>query len=161
MIHNNNNNNNNNNINDNNINNIKLNNHDTYVYYIDSLFESEQIVKLSPVLCDKSNVIYSSLSTNLFTNGIKDGIFEVNRFFRINKNEDITNSTFIATIITSKGVLTFNFSGFLLTQNLLFVKGQTFTSFATYKSGDYANYINVRISISFSDDLFRVITISY
>jgi len=160
MTHNNNHTDNNNN-NNNNIDNIKLNNHDTYVYYTKNLFESEQIVKLSPVIKDKSLVTYSSFSTDLFTNGIKDGIFEVNRFFRFLKNQDIKISTFIATIITSRGTLTINYAGFLLTDSGLYVKGQNFTTFATYKSGEYANYINVKVSIDVSDDTFRVVTISY
>ena len=145
----------------NNIDNLVFQNHDTYVYYSRPLLISEHRVNVPPVNQDLDNVYYSSYITDLFVNGNIDGTYKVNRFTRQNLNDNLSNVTFIGTITTSKGTLVINYAGNIITSNNLYVLGQNFTTFATYKGGIYSQYINVKVSIDVSHNDYRVVTISY
>ena len=144
----------------NNINTLTFDNHDTYVYYVDELLKSPQQVILTPTNTeDTDTVTYRSLETNLFTNGIKNGIIKANTFDRYNLNQNITINSTIVTIVTSDGILMFNYATEKNSSN--FTKtGKQMKTLATYKSGKYANYLNVEIQIDFEDG-YRIVTISY
>ena len=145
----------------NNIDNMVFTNHETYFYYSKPLLLSEHAIKLPPVFNDPDNVTYSSFSTPIYNNEKPCGTYKVNRFLRdqIIDNESIT--TFIGTFITPKGTLVINYAANLVTSNQLYVVGQNFVTYATYKSGDYAKYLYVKVSIDVSENNFRVVTISY
>jgi len=67
----------------NSINTLTFENHDTYVYYVDELLKSRQIVELTPTNPeDIDTVIYRSNEINLFTNGVNNGIIKFNDFIR-------------------------------------------------------------------------------
>ena len=144
----------------NNINTLTFDNHDTYVYYVDELLKSTQRVTLTPTNPEDTDTVrYTSTETNLYTNGIKNGIIKINDFRRRNLNQNSTSGTAIATIITSDGILMYdsaterNSSGVTTT-------GKQIKTLATYKSGKYANYLNVEIQID-TEDTYRILTISY
>jgi len=147
----------------NNIDNLVFQNHDTYVYYSGPLLASEHRVSLPNVYPnpDPDTVFYSSYITDIYTNGIKDGTFKVNRFTRQDANDPISTLTFIGTLSTPKGVLVFNYAGDIIAVNNLYVIGQNFTSYATYKGGEYGKYLNVKVNIDASYNDYRVVTVSY
>ncbi len=145
----------------NNINTLTFENHDTYIYYVDELLKSKQQVELTPTNPeDTDTVLYASFETNLFTNGVNNGVIKYNDFSRkesINQTNPI-NPT-IGTIITSDGILMFNFATI---RNRLSIQttGAQLKTLATYKSGKYANYLNIEIQID-TEDTYRILTISY
>ena len=145
----------------NNIDNLVFQNHDTYVYYSAPLLNSEHRLTLPPVNQDPDIVFYSSYITDLYVNGNKNGTFKVNRFTREEFNDKLTIVTFIATITTEYGTLMINYAGNIITSNDLYALGQNFITYATYKSGIYAKYLNVKVSINVPEFDYRVITISY
>jgi len=67
--------------------------------------------------------------------------------------------TTILTIITNYGILMFNYATKINLLGLTTTGTQT-KSLATYKSGKYANYINVQIQVDSEDD-YRIVTVSY
>jgi hypothetical protein len=71
----------------------------------------------------------------------------------------MTISTSIGTIITNDGILMVNFATERNSSGIVTFDTQIKT-LATYKSGKYANYINVEIQIDF-EDTYRIVTISY
>ena len=142
----------------NNINTLTFEHHDTYIYYVDE--KTLQIVNLTPTNPEDTDTVrYASDETNLYTNGVKNGVIKFNIFRRYNLNQIKPITSVIGTIITNDGILMFNYSterkssGFTKT-------GTQIKSLATYKSGKYANYINVEIQIDF-EDTYRTLTISY
>ena len=146
--------------NSNNINTLTFDNHDTYIYYIDEFVKSRQDVILTPTNTeDTDTVIYSSLEANLFTNGVNNGVIKMNTFARSNLNSNNPISTSIGTIITNDGILMFNFANERYSSGYVII-GIQMKTLATYKSGKYANYINVEIQID-HEDTYRTITISY
>jgi hypothetical protein len=144
----------------NNINTLTFENHDTYIYYTDELLKSRQQVILTPTNPeDIDTVSYRSSETNLFTNGVMNGIYKSNIFTRFILNPNMTISSSIVTLITNDGILMYNHATERNSSNLNITGTQT-KSFATYKSGKYANYINVEIQID-TEDTYRIVTISY
>jgi len=140
----------------NNINTLTFDNHDTYVYYVDTIIKSKQKVILTPN--NPEDTDYISWKTNLFTNDVNNGIIKFNTFERYNLNQNINIGTTITTIITNDGILMFNFSSEKNASGLTII--QQIKALATYKSGKYANYLNVEIQINFEDG-YRIVTISY
>jgi hypothetical protein len=65
----------------------------------------------------------------------------------------------MVTIITNDGILMYNFATPRNSSGVTTTGKQT-KSLATYKSGKYANYINVEIQ-SVREDGYRILTISY
>ncbi len=146
---------------DNNINNLTFKNHDTYVYYARDWLKNEQIVNLIPTNPENTDIVrYSSDDVDLFTNGVKSGVLTINDFRRRNLL-DPNNSinSVIGTIITNDGILVYN-SAFELNSKFLTNIGLGIKTLATYKSGKYANYINVEIQFDIKDG-YRIVTISY
>ena len=145
----------------NNINTLTFDNHDTYIWYNDDLLKSNQAVILTPTNQEDTDIVnYTSREAPLFTNGVKNGVIKFNSFNRsnlLNLNNTITPT--IGTLITNDGILMYNIAD---EQNLsgLSTTGTQAKSLATYKSGKYANYINVEIQVDF-EDTYRIITISY
>jgi hypothetical protein len=143
----------------NNINTLTFDNHDTYIYYVDEVTKSSHLVTLIPTNPeDTDTVIYRSNETNLFTNGVNNGIIKFNDFIRSKLFNSIFNSTII-TIITDDGILMANVVN-ELSSKILFNSGKQIKTLATYKSGKYENYINVEIQID-TEDTYRIVTISY
>jgi len=146
----------------NNIDNLIFQNHDTYVYETKPFVnDSVHLIVLPPVNQDPDTVTYESYLTLLTTNGVNTGTFKVNRFTREQPLDKLSTVTFLGTITTAKGTLVFNYAGNILTNNNLYVLTQNFVSYATYKGGDYGQYLNVKISIDASHNDYRVVTISY
>jgi len=147
-------------IDSNNINTLTFENHDTYIYNSDELLKSTQSVKLTPTNLEDTNTItYQSKEANLFTNGVNNGIIKYNVIARFIFNPNKTISSLIGTIITNDGILMFNYA--TLRNSLgITTTGIQSKSLATYKSGKYANYINVEIQVDF-EDTYRIVTISY
>ena len=144
----------------NNINTLTFDNHDTYVYYTDELLKSVQFVKLTPTNPeDTDTVFYASSETNLYTNGINNGVIKFNTFSRFILNPNMTISTEIGTIITNDGILMCNDATERNSSGIT-ITGTQIKSLATYKSGKYANYINVEIQFDY-EDTYRILTISY
>ena len=142
----------------NNINTLTFDNHDTYVYYVDELLKSRQEVILTPTNAEDTDIVsYRSNEVNLYTNGVNNGVIKFNDFLRSDQNLFI--GTAICTIITSDGILMCDFA---IERNLSGVPKKSIQtkSLATYKSGKYANYINVEIQID-REDTYRIVTISY
>jgi hypothetical protein len=140
----------------NNINSLTFEHHDTYIYYVDELINSEQLVELTPTNPEETNTArYVSVEANLFTNGIKNGLIKFNDFTKIIK----LNPNLIVTIVTSDGILMFNFATQRRSSGIIRT-GIQIKTLATYKSGKYANYINVEIQID-TEDTYRIVTISY
>ena len=144
----------------NNIDNLKFDNHDVYVYYSGPLLKSVHSVVLKPTFQDPDRVAYNNYITPLFTNGVIDGTFQVNRLAR-DVLETISTVIFIGSFTTAKGILVFNYAGNIVDNTNLYVLNQDFTTFATYKGGQYQNYLNVRIQINVKYNDYRVVTISY
>ena len=143
----------------NNINTLTFENHDTYIYYNNEALKSRQIIELTPTNPeDTDTVSYRSTEINLFTNGVNNGVIKFNSFIRSKLLNNVFNSA-IVTIITNDGILMYNTasgrnsSGFTTT-------GTQYKTLATYKSGKYANYLNVEIQID-NEDTYRIVTISY
>ena len=142
-----------------NINTLTFNNHDTYIYYADTVLKNSHIVTLIPTNPEDTNtVIYKSFETTLFTNGIKKGVLKYNTFDTIKLFNNFTKQAEIGTIITDDGILVFNLAILANKQSLPLVK--QIKSFAIYKSGKYINYINVEIQIDVENN-YRILTISY
>ena len=143
-----------------NINTLTFDNHDTYIYYVAELLKSRQLVTLTPTNTEDTNiVIYGSEEENLYTNGIKNGLIKFNGFSRFILNPNITITTTIGTIITNDGILMFNYATERNSSGLTST-GIQIKTLATYKSGKYANFLNVEIQIVF-EDTYRIVTISY
>ncbi len=141
--------------NTNNINTLTFENHYTYIWYIDEFIKSIQEVKLTPTNPDNTDIVtYSSIEATLFTNNENNGIIKFNSFNNLTNNF----GSAIGTIITNDGILMFNYASKRDSFNLANVK--QIKSLATYKSGKYANYLNVEIQIVF-EDTYRILTISY
>jgi hypothetical protein len=138
---------------------LTFDNHDTYIYYIDEFLKNNQDVILIPTNQeDIDTVFYASSEANLYTNGIKNGIIKFNDFIRGESlNLNISIGKIISTIITSDGILMFNYA---LEKKIFTTSGAPTKTLATYKSGKYANYINVEIQID-REDTYRILTISY
>jgi hypothetical protein len=146
--------------NNNNINTLTFDNHDTYIYYVDDICQDKQAVYLTPTYPeDKDTVRYVSSEATLFTNGVNNGVIKFNNFSRFILNPKMTISSEIGTIITNDGILMFNSASERNSLGLTTTGLQT-KSLATYKSGKYANYINVEIQVDFEDG-YRIVTISY
>jgi hypothetical protein len=144
----------------NNINTLTFENHDTYIYYINEFVKSDQIVNLTPTNPENTDkVIYLSSETNLFTNGVNNGVIKFNSFNRFNLNDNITIGTSIITIVTNDGILMGNWASERNSSSIS-ASGIQRKFLATYKSGKYANYINVEIQVVF-EDTYRIVTISY
>ena len=144
----------------NNINTLTFDNHDTYIYYVDEFLKSRQQVILTPTNPeDKDTVRYVSEETNLFTNGVKNGVIKFNTFNRFNLNQTKAITSTIGTIITNNGILMGNVAT-ERNSSCITTTGIQIKSLATYKSGKYANYINVEIQINFENG-YRILTISY
>ena len=144
----------------NNINTLTFENHDTYIYYVDELLKSTQQVILTPTNSDDTDTVrYQSREVNLFTNGVNNGVIKFNDFLRRNLNDNINIGTSIITIVTNDGILMFNYANETYSTGLT-ITGVQMKSLATYKSGKYANYINVEIQIDI-EDAYRIVTISY
>ena len=144
----------------NNINTLTFDNHYTYIWYVDEVLKSTQEINLKPTNSENTdNVIYSSREANLFTNGVNNGVIKFNNFDRFVSNLNIIIGTTIITIITSDGILMGNF-GTERNSLGLTISGKQIKSLANYKSGKYANFINVEIQIDF-EDTYRCLTISY
>jgi hypothetical protein len=144
----------------NNINTLTFDNHDTYVYYVDELLKSTQQVILTPTNTEDTDIVtYTSRETNLFTNGINNGVHKTNSFLRYKLNQNFTIGTTIGTIITDDGILMYDQACEKDLSGLTATGLQTKT-LATYRSGKYANYINVEIQFDY-EDTYRIITISY
>ena len=144
----------------NNINTLTFDNHDTYVYYVDELLKSTQQVILTPTNTEDTDIVtYTSRETNLFTNGINNGVHKTNSFLRYKLNQNFTIGTTIGTIVTDDGILMYDQACEKDLSGLTATGLQTKT-LATYRSGKYANYINVEIQID-HEDTYRILTISY
>jgi hypothetical protein len=145
----------------NNINSLTFEHHDTYIFYVDELLNTTQSVKLTPTNpYDIDTVTYTSRETNLFINSVNNGVIKFNTFTRsnfLNKNNPIGLT--LATIITSDGILMYNYASEGNSSGST-ISGIQTKSLATYKSGKYANYINVEIQVDFEDG-YRIVTISY
>ena len=146
---------------DNNLDTMTFYNHDTYVFYPAPLLFSEHRISLPPVNDDTDIVIYSSFKTDIYSNGVKDGLIKVNKFQRNSANDETADLIAIYTFVTSKGILNFNYSNSLVIKSNLFVIGQNISTYATYKSGIYSKYLYVKIHINIENNDYRVITISY
>ena len=139
-----------------NVNTLTFYNQDTYVYYVDKILEKTQEVKLSPINSNNTDIIkYTSGETSLFSNceNKNNGIIKLNSFNNFSTNFGST----IGTIITNNGILMFNFA---TERNLSVTTTKQIKTLATYKSDQYANYLNVEIQIDF-EDTYRNVTISY
>jgi hypothetical protein len=146
-------------MNNNNINTLTFENHDTYIYYVDEILKSEQLVDLIHTNPDNTDIVkYESFETTLFINGIKKGVIKYNTFDTIKLFNNFTKQVEIGTIITDDGILVFNLAILANKQSLSVV--EQIKSLATYKSGKYANYLNIEIQIIFEDG-YRIVTISY
>jgi hypothetical protein len=148
-------------MNSNNINTLTFEHHDTYIWYLDEFINSLQIVKLTPTNPEDTDiVVYSSREAKLFTNGVNTGVVKHNGFRRSNllDTNNPVNLT-LGTIITNDGILMYNYATERAENGFTFTGFQT-KSLATYKSGKYANYINVEIQID-REDTYRIVTISY
>ena len=144
----------------NNINTLTFENHDTYIYYVDEVLKNKQQVELTPTNLEDTDIVtYTSREVNLFTNGVKNGVIKFNDFNRYNLNQNIDISSTISTIITNNGILMYNQADDKNLSGLSTTGTQTKT-LATYKSGKYANYLNVEIQVDF-EDTYRIVTISY
>ena len=144
----------------NNINTLTFENHDTFIFYVDELLKSTQQVILTPTNTeDTDTVTYTSRETNLFTNGVINGVLKSNTFNRFNLNQNIAINSSIGTIITKDGILMYNFATEINSSGIILGDTQTKT-LATYKSGKYANYINVEFQLDYEDG-YRIVTISY
>ena len=149
-------------MNNNNIDNLVFENHDTYVYETAPFVnDSVHRIVLPAVTTDPDSVTYESYLTNLTTNGILSGTFKVNRFTRNNPATEKSNITFLGTLNTTKGTLVFNYAGNINVFSNLYVLNQDFTTYATYKGGEYGKYLNVKININVENNDYRVVTISY
>jgi hypothetical protein len=146
----------------NNINTLTFENHDTYVYYVDELLKSQQKVILTPTNVEDTDIVtYTSEEVNLFTNGVNKGVIKFNDFNRsklLNLNNLITPT--IVTIITTDGILMGNYANERILSSIVATTGKQMKTLATYKSGKYANYINVEIQVDY-EDTYRIVTISY
>ena len=144
----------------NNINTLTFENNDTYIYYLDELTKSAQEVILTPTNSeDTDKVIYASREVNLFTNGVNNGVIKFNDFARRNLNQNSAIGNLIHTMITNDGILMYyNSTG--RNSSGITTSGIQTKSLATYKSGKYANYINVEIQVD-NKDTYRIVTISY
>ncbi len=139
----------------NNIDKLTFDNHDTYIYYVDELTKSLQQVQLTPTNSNNTDIIrYISGEASLFTNGIINGNVKFNSFNNFSNNF----GSLIGTIITNNGILMFNYAAVRNSSGL--TNNQQIKSLATYKSDNYANYLNVEIQIDFQDT-YRILTISY
>jgi len=136
---------------------LTFDNHDTYVYYSDEIFKSTQQVILTPTNPDNNNLVkYLSREASLFTNGKNNGTIKLNSF---NSSKNLFSfGSAIGTIITNDGILMYNYAAERNSSNLTII--QQIKALATYKSGKYANYLNVEIQIDF-EDTYRIVTISY
>ena len=142
-------------MNNNNINKLTFDNHDTYIYYVDELTKNLQQVQLTPTNSNNTDIIrYISGEASLFTNGIINGNVKFNSFNNFSNNF----GSLIGTIITNNGILMFNYAADRNSSGL--TNNQQIKSLATYKSDNYANYINVEILIDF-EDTYRIVTVSY
>jgi hypothetical protein len=141
---------------------LTFDNHDTYVYYVDQLLKSQQEVLLTPTNSEDTDIVtYTSEEVNLFTNGVNNGVIKFNDFNRsklLNLNNTITPT--IVTIITNDGILMFNYATERISSSIVATTGTQIKTLATYKSGKYANYINVEIQVDY-EDTYRIVTISY
>ena len=142
----------------NNINTLTFENHDTYIYNVNEFLSAQQVELTSTNPDDTDTVIYGSNETSLYTNGIKNGVIKFNSFIRSKLLNNIFDSAII-TLITNDGILMFN-SASVTNSNFFAFSGLQTKSLATYKSGKYANYINVEIQVDF-EDTYRIVTISY
>jgi hypothetical protein len=143
----------------NNNNTLTFENHDTYIYYVDEIKKSFQIVELTPTNPeDTDNVTYLSVEGTLYTNSVKSGVIKFNDFIR-SKLNNITTDSNMVTIITDDGILMGNWAS-ELNPEFISNRGSQIKTLATYKSGKYANYINVEIQIDYEDS-YRIVTISY
>ena len=139
---------------------LTFDNHETYIYYPDELIKRAHVVNLIPTNPDDTGLVrYTSFETNLFTNGVNNGLIKFNTFDRYNLNQNITIISVIGTIITNDGILMSNAATERNSSNITITGLQT-KGLATYKSGKYANYINVEIQVDFEDG-YRILTISY
>ena len=144
----------------NNINTLTFDNHDTYVYYVDEFVKSIQQVILTPTNLEDTDIVtYRSGETNLYTNGVNNGVIKGNGFSRYNLNSNMTITSSIGTIVTNDGILMYNEATVNNLLNLT-ITGTQLKTLVTYKSGKYANYINVEIQFVYEDD-YRILTISY
>ena len=145
---------------ENNNNTLTFENHDTYIYYLDELLKSTQLVNLIPTNPeDIDTVLYLSREENLFTNGVNNGVIKYNTFERFILNPNTSIYISIVTIITNDGILMFNYATERNSSGIT-INGTQIKTLASYKSGKYANYINVEIQIDF-EDTYRILTISY
>jgi hypothetical protein len=148
-------------MNSNNINTLTFDNHDTYIYNTIELKNNLQIIKLTPTNSEDTDVVnYGSDEGNLFTNGVKSGVIKFNGFTRVNLNTDIIITSTIGTIITDNGILMYNYDTERFLPGHITKTGLSIKTLATYKSGKYANYLNVEIQVDFEDG-YRIVTISY
>ena len=146
----------------NNIDNLVFQNHDTYVYESGPFVnDSVHRIVLPAVKLSPDTVTYESYFTNITTNGIPTGTFKVNRFTRNDPITETSNLTFLGTLSTMKGTLVFNYAGDINVFSNLYVLDQDFTTYATYKGGEYGKYLNVKININVANNDYRVVTISY
>ena len=146
-------------MNNNNINTLTFENHDTYIYYVDEVLNSEQLVDLIPTNPDKTDIVkYESYETTLFTNNENIGVIKFNSFDRLKLFNNFTQQVDIVTIITDNGILIFYYAALANKQSLTLSK--EVKALATYKSGKYENYINVEIQND-REDGYRIVTISY
>jgi len=145
----------------NNLDTLTFDNHDTYIYYKEEISKSVQFVRLTPTNQDDTDIVYyGSNEANLYTNGINNGIIKWNSFDRVKLlNPNISINSSIGTIITKDGILMFNWAG-AVDSNLFTLNSVQTKSLANYKSGKYANYLNVEIQVDFEDG-YRIFTISY
>ena len=145
---------------ENNINTLTFENHDTYIYFPDKYVKNIQEVILTPSNPEDTDTVrYRSSEVNLFTNGVNNDVIKFNDFLRRNLNDNINIGTSIITIVTNDGILMFNYANEINSSSITITGLQTKT-LATYKSGKYANYINVEIQID-TEDGYRIVTISY
>jgi len=148
-------------MNSNNINTITFDNHDTYIFYVNKSTKSSQQLILTPTNPeDTDTVTYRSFETNLFTNGVNNGVIKFNSFNRFNLfDPNNPLNSIIGTIITNDGILMYNYfiGKYSSGQTIIDIQIKTL---ATYKSGKYVNYINVEIQID-TEDGYRIVTISY
>ena len=146
----------------NNLDNMTFENNDTYHYYTEPLLASEHKTSLKAVDSDTDNVDYSSLETDLcINNNIIVGKIKFNRFQRVDESSNKNISSFLVTLITPNGLLNFNYSAILNNNTNLYVVGQSFSTYATYKSGIYSNYLYVKINIIVNNNNYRIVTVSY
>ena len=139
---------------------LTFDNKDTYTYSVAELLKSRQEIKLIPKNPDDTDkVYYRSFETNLYTDDEINGVIKWNTFDRYNLNQNFTIGTTIGTIVTDNGILMYDqacerdLSG-------LGTTGLQTKTLATYKSGKYANYLNVEIRIVHEKN-YRTLIISY